>query len=99
MTTPFESNAPSVRSVRPSTALLELVRAALPHAERSRPLLLSDRLSDLGICSLNILSLVMDLEDRYDLAPEKLVMINSRTTLADLVQLCAQEHLDPPPVQ
>jgi hypothetical protein len=74
--------------VSPLAPLLQLIRGALPPAERWRRLHDGDRLGDLGIGSLRVLSLVMDLEDAYALAPEDLGEIGAHTTLGTLIRMC-----------
>lgn len=90
MTSPALSSSSSVDS-----AVIEIIRQVLPASERQRPLLPGDRLCDLGISSLRLLSLFLDLEESFDISPVALARLSVGSTIAQIVNTCfARDHLN-----
>jgi acyl carrier protein len=69
--------------------VLELVRRAMPAAEPQKSMGADDSLHELGLGSLKLLSLILDLEERFQLPAAALERLCSRPTLATVLGLCA----------
>lgn len=72
--------------------VLHLIRQSLPALERARPLASDDSLSDLGVGSLSLLTLILDLEEQFNVSAGALSRLTSRSTVGTLVQLCLESE-------
>jgi len=83
---------PAFAAIRSSIAasVLQSIRQALPTLDRSRSLESEDRLADLGVGSLSLLTLILDLEERFQLSATALARLTSRSTVGALLQICVE---------
>jgi acyl carrier protein len=72
------------------SGVLDLIKQALPAAERDRAIDTEDSLVDLGVGSLALLTLVLDLEEQFGLPPSALKQLTSRSTIGTLIRICQQ---------
>lgn len=70
------------------SAVIDTIRQVLPAAERQRPLRATDCLRDLGISSLRLLSLFMDLEETFELSPVALAGLTAGSSIAAIASTC-----------
>lgn len=80
--------AESRGSSSPADSVLRVIRQALSPEERARKLSWNHCLGELGISSLRLLTLIMDLEEVFGLSVDALARLNTRSTVAAVVQIC-----------
>lgn len=83
-TSPVDDECPNSSTA----SVLQVIRQALPASDRGCRLRWNHRLSDLGISSLRLLALIMDLEERFALSLEALARLSTHSTLGSVVQAC-----------